>query len=316
MYLLLFLPLLFVGPNYDDNLLGINPLTGNDVHVWASHYPRLFDGTNWINYQWSQSGDLIRFESANIIYEFENCAFRLYDPNDKSLAVNDYKYVMTIDGSEVPTSCTVDNVIPSEDGLTISTMDSSSGVELVTIHELDASGNVEWTYELKNNDLFFSKSLGIKETCTDCIQEETKDDRIKIGSYILDTKNRIHNSLKEITQKGDLELVYEGTPVGFNGKTIIDPIFGWSGGVDSDGLNDSVAGGVCNDATSGVYFGDIIFGGDGGGFCYRGFTQFDISSLSTPIIIQDVDFRFDTSEVGAFDNCDIYHMTVNLATAT
>ena len=146
MYLLLFLPLLFVGPNYDDNLLGINPLTGNDVHVWASHYPRLFDGTNWINYQWSQSGDLIRFESANIIYEFENCAFRLYDPNDKSLAVNDYKYVMTIDGSEVPTSCTVDNVIPSEDGLTISTMDSSSGVELVTIHELDASGNLELTY--------------------------------------------------------------------------------------------------------------------------------------------------------------------------
>lgn len=317
---LLLIPLLIIGPNYDLEQ------TGEFTFQWNSHYPRLWDGNQWVNYLWSQDQNVITFDGASLSFVFDktNCSFTLKDPESKEENIKYIREFLVDGSSKTLTQCQILSVTPNADFLQIISKQNGGGGEIKTIFDLGGNGIVEWTYELTNTDIFTTKTFSINEICENCTPKSIKDTLIDYGTYIIDTKDYVHNTVKTMNQiDRDFVITYEGTPRGFAEKEIIDPTASigsshmdsvWTGtGGTTDAVtcpNTAAAGG----RVAGAYMGA---GNDAGNRCYRGFADFDISTIPNSADILSVKLEADRTLVGSYnEGCDITHVTVNVATAT
>ncbi len=311
----LFLPLILAGSDYD--LEGTAPLS----YTWTSHYDRLEHNGQWVNYVWSVNPDYLIFDSANISFELNraDCSLSLKDPLTGKLSISNYSKSFQIDGIDtVLPQCNLDEVLPLEDGLKITTTQNGGGFDFKTIFEADAAGTIEWTYELINGDLLTSKQFTIIEECPKCNVLETEGDRFIMDTYYLDTKNRVHGALKGEDTRNGLSLIYETDPTDFLEKEIIDPTFGYTSGTfyrvgPSGGL-----GASCEfvpytiDNTNGqmIKWDDLQ-----PSICYIQAPRWNITSIPDYAVIDSVNVQID---VGGLTNpivCDWKEITTDPDTA-
>src|SRR3989304_3770091 len=203
-----------VGKNFDTEVLD------NGLTKWTSHYERIFDGDSWENYILTNTGSQVKFDSAGIsfLYNKTNCDFKLYDPETNDIAINSYKFGLAIDS--IPTPLPFCNVVDFETNSDTISFTIDNG-EFKTLFDLDPSIGMEWTHEVQGK----SGIITITETCQDCVASSVDGNRIDFGSYILDTKNEVHNTVKETkADKGDYIIQFEKA-ITDKDILIIDPTF-------------------------------------------------------------------------------------------
>lgn len=292
---------------------------GENTFKWSSHYDRVWDGTKWVNYLWGDANGIILFQSSGIIYKFDKstCEFSLLQPDTWQTSVSAFSHELTINGTkEILPACLV-STTPATDSLDVVATRSTANGILKTVYEIDAVGFMEWTHEITYTDSKKAK-LGVQETCKGCEGVVIGTDKIDFGDYILDTKNRVHNTLKSTDDKTqDYVFVYEGDLLSKNEKLVIDPVFSGVaslfGYAQDDGAND-----ICdtNGSTSDQTAGDMAVGTllhatiD----CTRGYVQFDTSSILNNAIITNSSFQFDIGSVTSPRNWDIHHMVAQPST--
>ena len=289
--------------------------------TWTSHYERIFDGDSWENYLISNNPINLEFESANLSFLFDkaSCNFKLLDPESETVAINGYDFALNIDG--LPTilpMCTLESFSQTDDKVSFTI---NRGL-FKTLYDMNPSGSMEWTHEIDNNEGKAS-TFTLIETCTDCIVQSIDGNRIDFGSYTLDTKNDIHNTVKETkADKGDYIIQYEKTILDKE-KLIIDPIFSSSNPTLDGSITDDDNSDTCT--TSGASYinteGALIYVGLGGTVstydCFRGYFQWDITSIPDGSIIADADFIYDINSIIApTSNCDYYNLEKDVTTAT
>lgn len=303
-----------IGKNFDRIELEPN------IFQWTSHYERIFDGSQWVNYIWFEDLDIIKFESASLSYEFNknDCSFSLFEPLTNNIAIEKYERTLSIDGSEVVLSkCEVQDIELLEDGLKIITIQNGPGSELKTLFNINAIGSEEWTYEITNNELFTSKIFSINEVCLDCKVIKTTGDFIDLGFYILDTKNSVHNYLKTKEETKDFKLTYEMEPKGFFEKGIIDPVFSTDNPTLDAYVQDDQNNDICDSApttvnTLGTV--DVILPVgmtiNAAAFdCRESFFEFPISTIPNSANIINTVFKYEIeTQDGSGANCDYYEL--------
>src|SRR3990167_3680673 len=308
------LPLAYaeVGKNFDTISLD------NGLTQWTSHYDRIWYGDSWENYLISNNPINLEFESANLSFLFDkaSCNFKLLNPESETVAINVYDFALNIDG--LPTVlpiCTLESFSQTDDKVSFTI---NRGL-FKTLYDMNPSGSMEWTHEIDNNKGKAS-TFTIIETCTDCIAKSIDGNRIDFGSYTLDTKNEVHNTVKETrADKGDYIIEYEKT-ISDKEKLIIDPIFTSNNptfdGELQDGDNDnnceaSPASFLWAPAQTqvGKYTNAAAFD------CGRVIVEFDTSSLSA-ITVLDSDLSFQNNAGTNPVNCDYVGMAARPKTAS
>jgi len=295
-----------VGKNFDTVDLG------NGLTQWTSHYDRIWDGDSWENYLISNNPIQLEFESGNISFLFDkvSCDFKLLDPESKGIAIEQYDFTLNIDG--IPTIlpiCTLESFVQSEDKVSFTI---NQGL-FKTLYDMNPSGSMEWTHEIDNTE-GKATTFTIIETCTDCIVKSIDGNIIDFGSYTLDTKNEVHNTVKETrADKGDYIIEYEKT-ISDKEKLIIDPTFTSNNPTEDGRLTDSDNDDNCEAVPGSVTFSTT--NGHVGRFaqvavddCARFYSEWDITSIPDTALISDVDFLFDISLWEGIDTaCDYVGM--------
>ena len=294
-----------VGKNFDTVDLG------NGLTQWTSHYDRIWDGDSWENYIISNNPIQLEFESGNISFVFDkvSCDFKLLDPESKGIAIEQYDFTLNIDGfPTILPICTLESFLQSEDRVSFTI---NQGL-FKTLYDMNPSGSMEWTHEIDNNEGKAS-TFTIIETCTDCIVKSIDGNRIDFGLYTLDTKNEVHNTVKETrADKGDYIIVYEKTILDKE-KLVIDPTFTINNPTEDTYLRDDDDDDVCQVSPSSVteITGAVVLrvgkaNAAAGGDCYRSWVEFPISSIPDGVQIINVDFDYDISSIAGSgpDFCD------------
>jgi len=263
------------------------------------------------------------FQSSGIIYKFDKstCEFSLLQPDTWQTSVSAFSHELTINGTkEALPACSV-STTPTSDTLDIIVTRTTPNGILKTTYEVDAVGFMEWTHEITYTDSKKAK-LGVQETCKGCEGVAIGTDKIDFGDYVLDTKNRVHNTLKSTDDKTqDYVFVYEGELLSKNDKLIIDPTFTgiatFDGGIEDRGAND-----VCdtngtiidNSGTSPNTVGTL---NSVSADCTRGYLEFDTSSIPDYITtITNSSLQFQITAVTSPRNWDIKNMSAQPSTQT
>lgn len=208
-----------VGKNYDTQPLG------NGLIKWTSHPDRIYNGVEWKNYLYTNDANSIKYESAGISFKLDktDCTFNLYESGlieGKTPGINSFSHNLKVDGVDVSESCTISSLLQLPDSLKV-TVDNG---KFLTIYDLSYLGSVEWTFNLDNQEGKQS-TFTIEDTCKDCTPDMIQGDLIKFDNFILDTKDREHNTLKSSTnEKGDYIMTFEKT-LNDSEKFSIDPVF-------------------------------------------------------------------------------------------
>jgi len=288
---------------------------GNGLIQWTSHYDRLYDGNSWENYILTNDATQIRFQSSGIDFVFDktNCVFKLYDPLDQALEINSYKFDLSIDAILQPSpTCDVINFLQTEDTINFYI---DQGL-FKTKFDLEPSMGMEWTHEIDNNEGKTS-TFTITETCQDCIVESIDETRINFGAYTLDTKNEIHDTVKDTrADKGDYIIEYEKT-ISDKEKLIIDPTFtqtgpsSWYALTDvNNGVDDFCDVGSTKTSRAGtIATATQVYIAGGAGDCQRSVIQFNTASIPDHAQISSVTLNFDVSTVTNGRNCDVWQIS-------
>src|SRR3989304_4692266 len=299
------------GKNYDTESLG------NGLIQWTSHYDRIFDGDSWENYLISNNPMQLEFESANLSFLFDkvSCNFKLLNPESETVAIDGYDFTLNIDGlPSILPICDLESFIQSEDKVSFTI---NRGL-FKTLYDMNPSGSMEWTHEIDNNEGKAS-TFTIIETCTDCIAESIEENKIDFGFYTLDTKNEVHNTVKETrADKGDYIIEYEKT-IPDGEKLIIDPVFSYTVGTSKRVFTANAAVDPCSTTASAsdavVQFHKGASGAAGDGCDYLT-TYWNIASIPNLATITDTDLLVDVDTSTNPENCDINPMTVNPSSAS
>ena len=132
-----------IGENFDRTQLD------EKTFKWVSHYDRIWDGSQWVNYLWADTGNTITFQSTNLNFTLNktSCNFKL-------AGLEGYEKSLSIDGLPVVLSnCNVTNINEMEDSLEIIITEDAPDTEFKTIFNLGAIGIEEWTYEISNKNI-------------------------------------------------------------------------------------------------------------------------------------------------------------------
>lgn len=290
-----------------------------------THYDRIWDGSKWVNYMWSDDGINITLESQNIIYKINklSCEFSLLNPYTKQVSVKSFAQEMTVNGSKALLSaCLVTKVTPRIDTLDVTVKRISADSQIETIYTIDASGNVEWTYDLSITNPLTSAKLGVIETCVDCVPLQVQNDFINFGDYFLDTKNRVHNTLKTKQAGKDYTITYEGGVMNSSEKLTIDPVFGYTNVTIGKRVfgTPGVTSSSCFSNAGFANLSDQFFletdANTGPGGCHVLAFQWDISAIPDNSAVTNSSLRQDTTTVASPRNCDYTQVTNNTITAT
>ena len=301
------------GKDYDTVQIGV------DSYLWTSSPPRIWDGSQWQNFVYSETGQYIRFESEAVSFEFykDTCDFKLYSPgyiSDKSADIESFSHFLTIDGAPEPLPACSASYTTNAKGMQII---AERGL-FRTIYDLDFSTGLEWTHEVNNN-----KGRGVNvlitDTCLNCTAEELTPEIIRLNGYTLDTKDDIHKTVRDTRTDNTNYIIEYEQVVGDRGKLVIDPTFGWT---DDDThkriITATSAAGSCpttgasNDGVERLYRPNSALTQS----CTGSAWQWDTSSIPNNAQVDDVQFRVDVDVSTNPSNCDINQMTQNIATAT
>jgi len=315
------------GQNFDRTQIGPN------TFQWSSHYDRILDNGQWVNYKWNDNGIVISFESANLIYKFDKstCEFALLNPITKQLSINSFAHEVTLNGIKEPLSaCSVLNITPSQDSLQINVTRSGISGELKTIYSLDGIGSMEWTHEPVITKTNTTAKLGVIDVCKGCITPTTIQNSLTnqtlydFGDYTLDTKNEVHGTLKStISDKGNYIFTYEDkTTKSIGEKLIIDPTFSSNDPTEDAfitttstvGVSCSVTASSKDSANAAL---EILLSASGvNGGCLRVFLEWDISSIPVGSTVTDSSFTYDINLVSNARNCDYNEINTRPSTAS
>ena len=316
------------GKNFDREQIQEN------TFKWSSHYERILDNGQWINYRWNDNGTTITFESANLIYQFNKstCEFTLLNSITKQISINSFAHEVIVNGIKEPLSaCSVLNITPSQDNLSVSVTRSSASGELKTIYSLDGIGSMEWIHEPVITKTNTTALLGVVDVCKGCVTPITLQSSITnqtlydFGDYTLDTKNEVHGTLKStISDKGDYIFTYEDkTTKSMGEKLIIDPTFTSNNPTEDSSIYDSGNNDNCdaNALTKETGAAALTHGMDTTGStvdCYRVFVEWNISSIPSNVIISSARFKFEISSVSGLgpDFCTYVGMNTQPSTAS
>lgn len=324
--LLFLIPFLLLVPSLVHAETGFNfdrSPTGNpDEFLWTSHYNRIWDGSEWVNYIWSQDNNIVKFDSADLSYEFNklNCSFSLLEPLTNNIEIENYDKTLKIDGLDVAlSSCQIISIEATENNLKLTTTQTATNTELKTIFDLKAVGGEEWTYQINNNEGKLS-TFTIIETCKNCLSLSTEGDKSDFGFYTFDSKNDEHNTVKTIdTKDSNFQIIYEKTLTDKEGL-VIDPSFSATASFDfyiTDSNNNGVCATAGSKSDSSVLLARMYDSGSTND-CETTAIQWDTSSVSDSAIITagTAAFKFDVNSVASPRNCDYMPMSVNLSSAT
>lgn len=227
-----------VGKNFDTIQIG------NGLTKWTSHPDRIFNGVDWKNYLFTNDIDFIKYESGGISFKLNknDCTFNIYDPGvigEKIPDIDSFSHTIQLDGKDVIESCTISTIIQTPESLQITINNGNFS----TIYDLSYTGSVEWTFDLDNQEGKQTR-FTIQDTCKGCIPDKTQGDLIQFGDFILNTKNKEHNTLVNSTSdKGDYIMTYEKI---LNNKEVfsIDPSF-TSAGTSMSARDSAIANPAC-----------------------------------------------------------------------
>jgi len=304
-----------IGKNFDR--IQIEPKT----FQWTSHYERILDNGQFVNYKLNDVGNIITFESANIIFKLDKttCSFSLLNPDTRLTSINSFTHDLLIDGLVQPSSCSVTSTTPTTDGMDIKVSRVGVSGSFITTYNIDQKKSfpLELIYDLVNSTKV--SKIGVVDTCIGCTGVSLGGDLIKFGDYIMDTENRVHNSLKSTDDtKGNYTLTYEDDAVPAGVKLVIDPTFGFTAG-NHRGLQTTVAGGVACptvDTTTNDSISRARIDTSAGGACYRTTVAWDISSIPESfLIVSNTRIRYDVTAIQTGRNCDFQAITLNQTSA-
>jgi len=312
----LLIPFVLIIPAYAETGKNFDTISlDNGLTQWTSHYDRIFNGLEWKNYLISNNPASLEFESANLSFLFDkvSCDFKLLDPESKGIAISGYDFVLNIDG--LPTIlpiCDLESFIQSEDKISFTI---NRGL-FKTLYDMNSSGSMEWTHEIDNNEGKAS-TFTIIETCTACIVQSIDGNKIDFGSYTLDTKNEVHNTVKDTrADKGDYIIEYEKTILDKE-KFSIDPTFSYTTGTVKRVFGASIIGAACptimttTDTTARIYIPTTA-----SDTCTVFAVRWDITSIPDSASIADVSLRYDVDVISNPRNCDFMPMSGNPSTQT
>ena len=306
---------------------------GNNLVLWQSKLPQVFDGTNWKNYVYSDNPTYIRFESEGIAIDFfkDTCAFKLYDEGiigDKNPSIESLSHTVKKDGIEINLTCSISPVTTTPESISFETVSSDGITKVLTKYFIHYITGMEWTFEPENFDTKQS-TIEITDSCYKCIPEKIDGDKIYFQDYIYDTKNNSidkftkedtgHHTLKEQKTIGeDFSFTYEVT-LDKNEKAVIDPTFSSNNPTLDMYIATNVAAGAACPSASWTKVNTTIVNteaaSDGaGGDCSRGYFEWDISSIPDNAVVSDTDFKFDVQSVASARNCD--YMEINNKAST
>jgi len=322
--ILLLIPILiFLVPSLSYAEIGFNfdriELEPNTFE-WASHYDRIWDGSQWVNYILTNDNDKLRYESSGLTFEFDknNCEFKLYDPKTNSLVISNYKFNLNIDNIQEPIlSCDITSLIQTLDEIDF-TIDNG---KFQTNYVLTENKKVEWTHTLTN----LIGLISITEVCEKCdlkeIVKREDQDIFNFGSYILDPKNDIHGTLKDVKQiDGDFITSYEKELLTNEEVLIIDPTFGYTDSAFDFRIYDvdsTTNGNPCAVTSFANATGSNFVGTDSTNNCFRTFIQWDVTSIPDNVDVTNVNFRYDiTVESGTMTDCDYRQIANELSGQT
>lgn len=282
-----------VGKNFDTK-----PVE-NGLIQWTSHPDRIFNGVEWKNYLYTNDVNSIKYESAGISFKLDktDCTFDLYDSGlieGKTPGINSFSHNLKVDGVDIVESCTISSVVQTPESIQVTVNNG----KFSTVYDLSYLGFVEWTFDLDNKEGKES-TFTIEDTCKDCTPEIIEGDLIKFGDFILDTKNREHDTLKNSTnEKGDYVMTFEKT-LNESEKFSIDPTF-FSAGTSMQALVGPGAIGSCPVVGSGIAAASLTWtwwnSGSVNG-CALGVFEVDVTSISDRVQFSNSSFTVTTTSV-------------------
>jgi len=303
------------GKDFDRTQIGPN------TFQWQSHYDRILDNGQFVNYKLTDVGNIITFESANIIFKLDKttCSFSLLNPETKLISIGSFTHDLIIDGLVQPSSCSVTSITPTTDGVDVKVSRVGVSGSFITTYHIDQKKSfpLELTYDLTNSSKV--SKIGVVDTCVGCSGVALGGDLIKFGDYIMDTENRIHNTLKSTDgSKANYTMTYETDAKPIGEKISIDPTFGFTAG-NHRGLQTTVAGGAAcpaPDTTTDDAISRARIDTSAGGACYRTTIAWNISSIpESSLIVHDTRIRYDVTSIQTGRNCDFQAITLNQSSA-
>lgn len=302
LYLLfLFLPFILIqtasaetGKNYD-----IEQIDGN-VFRWTSHPDRIWDGSQWKNYVYSETEGYIRFESAGISFEFykDTCDFKLYEVGLIGITpptIDSFSHALTIDSvPEVLPSCSA-IYTTGPDGMQIT---AERGI-FKTIYDIDYVKGLEWFHEVEN-DKGRDVDILIIDTCLNCIGEKETDQIIRFGNYMLDTKNDVHGTVSDTRADKDNYIIEYEKIISNGEKLIIDPTFSYTSGTKYTPRTQNDVGAACPtvgtttlSSTHWIYKSDSASSSR----CWRQSAEWNIAGIPDTADVDSIKLRLTTSGV-------------------
>jgi len=347
--LLLFIPLLVVGSNYDLEQLDSNTFR------WTSHNERIFDGVQWLDYITTETASNISIETSygSVRLDKTSCSFSVYSPGiiggKTPILVDSIIAQRATFGTE--SWIQVDQVnnaicqVSISDSTLIAT--KSHAIGLMQYKYLFTGTTWKTQLEATNLSALTNQKFGFKQTFN------LNSDSIKYGglqrnldnfdAQVFDRTWLETNQGKVIDflngQMFDFDLgfdklssvsvfdtgvnksqlvfdyIYNANILLPNLTLIIDPTYSSSNPTEDGHVNDSDNDNICEAVPGSVSFSNILMevGWYNSGFardCTRAYAEYDISSIPDSAIISDTDFKYDTAYVsGTVANCDYVGMT-------
>ena len=306
-----------VGQNFDRTQIG--PKT----FQWQSHYERILDNGQFVNYKLNDDGNIITFESANIIFKLDKntCSFSLSNPETKQVSIGSFTHDLIIDGLVQPSSCSVTSTTQATDGIDVKVSRVGISGSFITTYHIDQKKSfpLELVYDLTNSTKV--SKIGVVDTCVGCNGISLGGDLIKFGDYIMDTENRIHNSLKSTDDtKGDYTITYEGDALPVGQKLVIDPTFSGAAtnsyevrtGLPGVGVTCPTTGSVITPGNTQLYIEDADLNVN---FCDATAFRFNVTSIPVDSIVTNSSFQTVVGSVSTPKNCDINEVLHDPSTA-
>ena len=295
-----------IGKNFDREYLGDNKF------LWQSHYERIFNGLEWVNYEFTETPQEIKYEAAagSFILNKNNCEVSFYDGGyitDPAIVAG-FKATLLKDNAPTLRNCIINNITEGPDGIDL---EITQG-QLKTRYDLRGNG-LEWFYNLENRE-GRSSVFQVKETWQQGSPDRIEEGRLYFGDYIMDTKNEQHGTLKTIDRVGEgAHIIYE-KQLNDNEDFEIDPTITLAD--DSYTLTDSTNDNDCLDynakASTGIPNVKRFLAASATD-CRRVGIQFDVSTIPDIATVQSIKLEFD---ITATENgglvCNYYEVTTDL----
>lgn len=345
-----------IGKNYNRELLSVNP-DGRDIFKWTSTPEKILDYYNesknpvYVQSKFYETKTSVNFESMYGSYSFikNDCTLLGYDGGKISgVHKKTLSHILksALNGTNIwntesvnEESCTL-QINKNQIIVTKSNFNPifQTGSSFDVIYDFNIDGSIEFTYSTTNNDItktdqkygftFVCDGVGCNDILIDDkpvrigeIKNKTQiiNQVIKIGENAFDLKNESHDYFWELKHPEENKLVIDFTHskgrLALDGTLTINHVLlgtaSYAGYVKGD---TSCITGDDGFFTSLMYMGRAKVPYYD---CYRAFAEWDISSISTSVLVTDTVFKFERETPSTGGRvCDMWSMEYQPSTST